>query len=68
MMHKFKCPKCSNSQYEVDEFRAVGGFWTKGFDIQNKRFTTVTCTRCKYTEIYKVKSSELSNVFDFFVG
>lgn len=68
MMYKFKCPKCNNSQYEVDEFRAAGGFWTKVFDIQNKRFTTVTCTRCKYTEIYKVKSSELGNVFDFFVG
>ncbi|NJK97191.1 MAG: GTP-binding protein [Bacteroidales bacterium] len=68
MILKFKCPKCNNSHYEIDEFRAVGGFWTKVFDIQNKRFTTITCSRCKYTEIYKVKSSEISNVFDFFVG
>ena len=68
MTIKFKCPKCSNSQYEIDEFRAVGGFWTKIFDIQNKRFTTVTCTMCKYTEIYKIASSKLGNVFDFITG
>lgn len=68
MTIKFKCPKCSSSLYEIDEFRAVGGFWTKVFDIQNKRFTTVTCTRCKYTEIYKIPSSQLGNVFDFITG
>jgi predicted nucleic-acid-binding Zn-ribbon protein len=28
----------------------------------------VTCTRCSYTEIYKVKSNKLENVFDFFTN
>ncbi|MEA3316374.1 MAG: zinc ribbon domain-containing protein [Bacteroidota bacterium] len=66
--HNYKCPKCSNRQYEVDEFRATGSFLTKIFDIQNKRFTTVTCTKCKYTEIYKVPSNKIGNVLDFFTG
>ncbi len=65
---KYECPKCQNREYRKDEFRATGGFWTKIFDIQNKKFTTVTCTRCSYTEIYKVSSSKLENVFDFFTG
>ena len=64
---KFTCAKCENTTYETSEFRATGGFLTKIFDIQSKRFTTVTCTRCKYTEIYKTDSSMLGNVFDFFV-
>jgi len=64
----YTCPKCSNTEYEVAEFRATGGFWTKIFDIQSKRFTTVTCTRCKYTEIYKAESSKLGNIFDFFTS
>jgi predicted nucleic-acid-binding Zn-ribbon protein len=64
----YRCPKCSNTQYEVGEFRATGGFWTKIFDIQSQRFSTVMCTRCKYTEIYKVKSSMLGNVFDLFTN
>ncbi|MCK4235834.1 MAG: zinc ribbon domain-containing protein [Candidatus Krumholzibacteria bacterium] len=62
----YKCPKCTNTQYEVSEFRAAGGFLTKIFDIQSKRFTTVTCSRCRYTEIYRADSSMLGNIFDFF--
>lgn len=64
----YRCAKCGNTQYEVDEFRATGGFFSKVFDVQNKRFTTVTCTRCKYTEIYRIESSMLGNVFDFFTN
>ncbi len=41
-------------------------FLTKIFDIQSARFTTVTCSQCKYTEIYKAKSNMLGNIFDFF--
>lgn len=61
------CPKCNNNQYETDQFRATGGMLSKMFDIQNKHFTTVTCTHCTFTELYKTKSSNLENVFDFFV-
>ncbi len=62
----FVCPKCSNNGYDISEFRATGGFLTKIFDIQTKKFTTVTCTRCQYTEIYRADSSMLGNIFDFF--
>ena len=62
----FNCPKCSNTTYDIGEFRAAGGFWTKVFDVQNKKFSTVTCSRCRYTEIYQADSSMLGNVFDFF--
>jgi predicted nucleic-acid-binding Zn-ribbon protein len=63
---KFRCPKCSNMSYDVGEFRATGGFLSKVFDVQNRKFTTVTCTRCQYTEIYRAPSSMLGNIFDFF--
>lgn len=65
---KYVCPKCGNAQYETDEFRATGGFLSKVFDVQSKRFTIVTCTRCKYTEIYKASSSMLGNIFDLFTN
>lgn len=69
MMNKlnFVCAKCSNTQCETDQFRATGGFLTKVFNVQSKRFSTVTCTRCSYTEIYRTDSSMLGNVFDFFM-
>ncbi len=62
----YTCPKCGHTGYDVGEFRATGGFLTKVFDIQSKRFTTVSCTRCRYTELYRADSSMLGNIFDFF--
>ena len=64
----FRCPKCSNAEYEIGQFRATGGFLTKIFDIQSQRFATVTCARCRYTEIYKADTSMLGNVFDLFTN
>lgn len=63
---RYECPKCRNVEYEIGEFRAAGGFLTKILDVQSKRYTTVTCTRCRYTEIYQAKSSMLGNIFDLF--
>jgi len=69
MQHvNFTCPKCGGTEYETDQLRAAGGFLTKIFDVQSKRFTTVTCSRCRYTEIYKADSSMLGNIFDFFTN
>jgi len=65
MTQGYICIKCGNNAFESSEFRATGGFLTKIFDIQSKKFTTVTCTRCQYTELYKGDQSTLGNVFDF---
>ena len=62
----WECPKCQNRSFETDQFAATGGFMTRFLNIQSKKFTTVTCTRCTYTEIYKAETSALSNVLDFF--
>ena len=41
---KWKCPKCENDAFETDIFQATGGTFTKLFNIQNKKFTTVSCS------------------------
>ncbi len=64
----WQCLKCENPEFETGQFAATGGGFSKMFDIQNKKFTTVTCTRCKFTEIYKAETSMLGNVFDLFTG
>jgi predicted nucleic-acid-binding Zn-ribbon protein len=64
----YKCPKCDNRTYKTGQMRATGGTLSKIFDVQNKKFTSVTCERCSYTEFYKTKTSGLSNVFDFFTN
>lgn len=67
MEHRnWQCPKCDFQDFEVGQFAATGGGASKFFNIQNKKFSTVTCTRCKFTEIYKAETSTLGNVLDFF--
>jgi predicted nucleic-acid-binding Zn-ribbon protein len=69
MQHdNWQCPKCNNNEFETGQFAATGGGLSKIFDVQNKKFTTVTCSRCKFTEIYKAETSMLGNVFDFFTN
>jgi predicted nucleic-acid-binding Zn-ribbon protein len=64
----YSCAKCLCIEYETDEFRATGGNFAKLFDVQNKKFMTVSCKQCGYTEIYKGNTSSLGNIFDFFAG
>lgn len=64
----YRCPKCGNTRYETGVISTAGGFWSKIFDVQHKKFTTVTCDRCKYTEIYKAETSALGNIFDLFTN
>jgi predicted nucleic-acid-binding Zn-ribbon protein len=68
MAQQYICPKCGNTSFETDEIRTTGGAFSKIFDVQNKKFTTVTCTRCKYTELYKGTTSKLGNILDFFTN
>jgi uncharacterized protein len=64
----YSCPKCHHTTYKLGEMRATGGTLSKIFDIQNQKFTSVSCERCTYTEFYKTKTSAISNVFDFFTN
>ncbi|MEG2165728.1 MAG: zinc ribbon domain-containing protein, partial [Ruthenibacterium sp.] len=50
------------------QFQATGGNFAKIFDVQNKKFTTITCTRCGYTELYKSMNSDGWDVLDFLMG
>lgn len=65
---RYECDKCGCDQYESDQFQATGGNFAKIFDVQNKKFITVSCRRCGYTELYKVETSDGWNVLDFLMG
>lgn len=63
----YQCPLCHNTNYEEDEIR-VSGALSRFFDVQNKRFTTISCTKCGHTQFFKRTSSMGGNVLDFFFG
>lgn len=63
---RFECPRCGHQGHEVGTLRGTGGLLSSLFDVQRERFTTLTCERCRYTELYKGDRNVLSDVFDFF--
>ena len=63
----FSCSKCHNTNYETEEIRTTGKY-SRFFDMQNKKFTAVSCTQCGYTEIFKGDSSRLGNFLDLLAG
>lgn len=67
-MEKWKCPKCNNEEFEKDQFQATGGNFAKIFDVQNKKFITISCTKCGYTEIYKTGTDAGMNILDFLLN
>lgn len=68
MAQNWSCPKCGYAGYETGQFAATGGGLSKLFDVQNKRFNTVSCTSCGYTEIYKAETGGLENILDLFMS
>ena len=64
----YTCPKCNNKTCTTGQMRATGGIWSKIFDVQTEKYTSVTCDKCKYTEFYKAPTKALSNIFDLFTN
>jgi len=68
-IRNYQCIKCGNKKAETDNIRTTGPKFTRFFNIQNRRFLAVSCTKCGYTELYRTgKTSGASNVLDFFTG
>lgn len=50
------CPKCSNHQYKIERLSMFRGNIARLFNVSNKQFHTVCCTKCGYTEFYQLDS------------
>ena len=68
MEHRnWKCPKCENRSFETDTIATTGSGFSRFFDLQNRKFATLSCIRCGYTELYQMrKAGTLSNILDLF--
>jgi len=65
---KYECPKCGSHSYDHDQFQATGGNFSKVFNVQNKKFITISCKKCGYTELYKCDTSTGWNILDFLMN
>ncbi len=64
----YTCAKCGHNDYEVQDMSTTSGMMSRMVNLQNRRFSAVSCRRCSYTELYKTNSGALRNVFDLLVG
>ena len=60
----FTCAKCSHPEYEVSTLSTAGGWLSRIFNFQYRKFSAVTCSHCKYTELFRAESGALANIFD----
>lgn len=64
----YVCPKCGCTRFEHDQFQATGGNLARLLDVQNKKFITVSCAQCGYTELYRTQTSTGWNILDVLLG
>ena len=60
----YVCPKCGSEFYAEDMVQRTGGNLSRYLDVHTKRFNTVTCADCGYTEIYNMDSSLCMDLID----
>ena len=65
---QYVCPKCGCRRYEAARMQTTGGNLSRLFDVQNRRFTVISCARCGYSELYRQKNSVGMDVLDFLIG
>jgi len=65
---KYHCPKCGSTKAESDVIRATGNGFSRFFDIQNRKFTVITCSQCQYSEFYRGTVNKWGNIADFLIG
>ncbi|WP_125572107.1 zinc ribbon domain-containing protein [Lacticaseibacillus songhuajiangensis] len=64
----YTCVKCGGHSYSRDQLQATGGTFAKLMDVQNKKFMTISCDNCGYTELYKMQTSTGMNILDFLMS
>jgi len=64
----WRCPRCECSTFTTGQARVSGGFASSLFDVQGKKFVTVECEGCGYTEFYKRRANTAGKILDFFTN
>ncbi len=60
----FECSKCGGSEYSSGEIRTTGSGVSRFLNLQNQKFTVVSCSGCGYSELYRMDGSGVGNIFD----
>ena len=65
---QYSCVKCGGTDYRSGELRTTGSGLSRFLNIQNQKYATVACTKCGYTDLYRLDGSGFGNIIDFFTN
>lgn len=60
----FQCGKCGGTSSEHSEISTAGGWISRVFNFQHRKFVAVSCVACGYTEMYKRRAGGVENMLD----
>ena len=55
----YLCSKCNDNQYSTTQIRTTGSGLSRFLNLQNQKFSAVSCKSCGFTELYKTGRSGL---------
>ncbi len=64
----YECPKCHHDEFIQGVIRTTGDGLSRFLDIQNQKFSHITCGECGYTEFFKRGVSTSDSLLDLFLG
>lgn len=59
----YSCTLCSNPTFTSEDVYLAGKYG-RFFDMQSKKFTSVTCDNCGRTDFFRQQSSRAGNILD----
>jgi predicted nucleic-acid-binding Zn-ribbon protein len=62
---EYSCDKCGVKTYKSGELRTTGSGVSRFFNLQNQKYTTIACTECGFTEMYRMDGGgKAGNILD----
>jgi hypothetical protein len=62
---QYSCVKCETTKFETGEIRTTGSGFSRFLNLQNQKFSTVSCANCGFTEVYRTDAGgKIGNIFD----
>jgi predicted nucleic-acid-binding Zn-ribbon protein len=64
-LKEYSCDKCGVKTYKSGELRTTGSGVSRFFNLQNQKYTTIACTECGFTEMYRMDGGgKAGNILD----
>jgi hypothetical protein len=65
---EYSCDKCQSMTYKTGELRTTGSGISRFLNIQNQKYSTIACSKCGYTELYRTDGGGIGNIIDLFAN